>query len=226
MLRHLIAGAACFALPMIASGQVVYLSAEREVRGFTLANNDLRVQTVTDLSPFIALVDGETTFTDINNQPRTNRARSGISCFLDPVAVIATGDLLTQGGVRLGPAGPEEVTGEARFRMELFFRTEAPTPFHLVGSNLDLRNRPGDEYALQLVNAGTDEIIFDFEANPIDDPDVFGLLAPGDYRFRFRTDCSSAGDAALGDFDLRLSVPSPASALIFLAPWLLRARRR
>jgi hypothetical protein len=209
-----------------ASAAIVYTSQERQLTVVTQADMGMDSRAATDFAPFVSVLDLDTTFLDINQEVRRNRGRGSISCFLEFNSIAATGDLLGQGGIRAGPLGPEPVFGGAEFRLDVRFTLTEASSFQLIGFNIDQRNSPDDYFDLRLSpENGADVFRFD-EFNPVDNVNMPGELPAGNYRFRYRVQTTSAGDAASGGYDLRLLIPAPGTVGVLAAGLTLAGRRR
>ncbi|MCE7973527.1 MAG: hypothetical protein DYG92_04260 [Leptolyngbya sp. PLA1] len=219
---------AASALAPLAMADVIFHAQNRVTQVQTAADANLLSQSAPDFSGFVATLDADTGFTDLNQIFRRNRGRSSISCFIDFNAIVAAGNFTTQGGIRIGPGGdPENVFGEAMFLLDVTFELTAPTPFRALGSNLDMRHLPGDEFELEFENLSTGAEIFRFtDVNPIDTLDLSGDLLPGMYRLQYHTETSSIGDELSQDYSFQFLIPSPGAASLLMAAAAASGRRR
>jgi|GEM_PF-6750578 len=219
---------AASALAPLAMADVIFQSQNRVIQVETAADANLLSQSAPDFAAFVATLDADTGFTDLNQIFRRNRGRSAISCFIDFNAIVAAGTFTTQGGIRIGPGGaPENVFGEAMFLLDVTFELTAPTSFRALGSNLDMRHLPGDEFELEFENLSTGAEIFRYnDANPIDTLDVSGDLLPGVYRLQYQTETSSIGDELSQDYSFQFLIPSPGAASLLLGAAACLGRRR
>jgi len=219
---------AASALAPLAMADVIFQSQLREIQVETAADANLLSQSAPDFAAFVAMLDADTGFTDLNQIFRRNRGRSAISCFIDFNAIVASGNFTTQGGIRIGPGGdPENVFGEAMFLLDVTFELTSATPFRALGSNLDMRHLPGDEFELEFENLSTGAEVFRYdEVNPIDTLDLSGDLQPGVYRLQYHTETSSIGDELSQDYSFQFLIPSPGATTLLLGSAAILGRRR